>query len=385
MFKLIHAGFDSLYIAFKGALPDGDIARLKEAREKAEQRSNQEDVLVEIGPGKVPGHLASHGMRGGYAFVFDTGPVGEKWFFKANLDFQQWNIFAHPHAATLAALGYQGSRDQLLARLEQMGCRSTEHSINRADFAMDFSTDCFELHPEQFVAPPRTKIKPHLSEEQSPSLNYPASVFNGRRVESVTVGKMPGRQIIVYDKRGQAANRPKLFYWFDIWKIDRHDRSKNIWRVEIRAGKDELKEMWNIRTFDDLEAFIGDAYRHALNQVRYLEDGQTDTNVTRQELHPLWIAAQATLDHSLIDYRSGIAPGRIVEIAREEAKRLYGQNILGNAAGLAVTLGLTNDEIEARLPSILAECAEDAIRDPGLGIYKSAQRARERLYFIGRE
>lgn len=383
MFEPAYMGFDSLYVAFKGALPIETIARLKEVRDQAAER--QEDVLTEIGPGKVPGHLASHGLKGGYAFIFDTGPVGEQWLFKANSDPRQWNIFARPHAATLAALGYQGTKDQLFARLDQMGCRSTEHSINRVDFAMDFLSDFFELHPEQFVAPPRTKITPHFGEQQDLSSDHPSSVFSGRRVESVTVGRMPGRQIIVYDKRAQIASRPKLFYWFEIWKIACHDRSKGVWRVEIRAGKNELKETWNLRTFADLETSIGDVFQHALNQVRYVADGQTDSNVTRQELHPLWISAREALSHSLFDYRSGLTPGQVKETEREAALEYYRRNILGNAAGFAVAQGLSNEEIEERFSAILSGLAEDALRDPEGRVFKSAQRAREKLHFIAGE
>lgn len=95
-----------------------------------------------------------------------------------------------------------------------------------------------------------------------------------------------------------------------------------------------------------------------------------------------WLAVGDVLDRNLTDYRSGLTPGQVKEIEREAARERYRQNILGNAAGLVVTDGLSNEEIEARLPAILADCAEAAVRDPEGRIYKSAQRARERLHFI---
>ena len=64
---------------------------------------------------------------------------------------------------------------------------------------------------------------------------------------------------------------------------------------------------------------------------------------------------------------------------------MVGANGGGNAAGLAVALGLSNEEIEARLPAILADCADAAIRDPAGRVFKSTQRARERLHFIAGE
>jgi hypothetical protein len=249
---------------------------------------------------------------------------------------------------------------------------------------MDFRADAFELDDKRFVAHSRVKIKSHWSAEQNAVANQPTTVTNGRILESVTIGKMPGRQIIVYDKRKDAIAKRK-FHWFKLWGIDRRNPNAGIWRVELRAGKKELKDRWNIRTFQDFENSIGDVFNSAIENVRYLDSDQTDRNVTRQRLHPLWNAVSEVLARKLTDYRSGLTPGQVKEIARETALENYRQNVAGNAAGLAVALGLSNEEIEDRLPSILAGLGEDAVRDPQGRVFKSAQRARERLHFIGEE
>ena len=97
----------------------------------------------------------------------------------------------------------------------------------------DFLAGTFKLNLDRFIAHPRTKKRPHWGEiEPASDRNQPSAVCRGRRLESVTIGKMPGRQVIVYDKRREAIEQRKLF-WFKVWGIDRSDRSAEIWRVEL--------------------------------------------------------------------------------------------------------------------------------------------------------
>src|SRR4029077_1301274 len=114
------------------------------------------------------------------------------------------------------------------------------------------------------------KVRPYWGEvDGSMDRNQPSAVCRGRRLESVTIGKMPGRQIIVYDKRREVVEKRKLL-WFRVWGIDPHDTSVQVWRVEMRAGKKELKGRWQIRTFDDVDRAIGDVFLQALVDVRYI-------------------------------------------------------------------------------------------------------------------
>ncbi len=47
----------------------------------------------------------------------------------------------------------------------------------------------------------------------------------------------------------------------------------------MRAGKNELKDKYQIRNFSDFNAGIGDVIVNALQEVRYLDEGQHDRNV----------------------------------------------------------------------------------------------------------
>lgn len=379
MFKLLYAGFDTLDVAFAGALSPEALSALEASREEAQ--ANQYPSLLKIGPGKVRMHVYGHGMRGGYAFIADTGPLGAKWLFKKNLDPRQWNIFVSPAATMLLAYGYELARDRIFDELLAMGANISDHSVNRVDFAMDFQTLFFEARPEQFVAHSHTKVSPHWAKEASTSIDtQPTSVLRGRRVESVTIGKQPGRQIIVYDKRREAIERRKYF-WFETWGINPKDKTSEVWRVEIRAGKRELKDRYQIRKFDDIECQIGDVVKNALNEIRYLADQQSDSNVTRQALHPLWITAMLTVENDLAKFRSGVTPQRMANIINAHAQDQYLSLCIGNAIGLGVTHDLSVDEFFNELPVLLVEKISKKTQKSINKYEKAMLKTRNRLSF----
>lgn len=381
MYELLYAGFDTLDVAIAGALPKDALDTLEKAREAASE--SQEKVLTTIGPGKVDMHVYGHGMKGGYAYVVDTGPVSAIWKLKKNTDPNQWNIFVSPRATMLLAYGYEGTRDQLLETLAAMGARLTDHSINRADFAMDFRTYGFELHDDQFVAHSHTKVRPYWGKRENTDTdnNQPSAVLRGRRLESMTIGIQPGRQIIVYDKKREAIEKQKP-YWFKTWRVNRDDPELEVWRVEVRAGKRELKDKYQIRRFEDFDAGIGDVIVQALQDVRYLADRQGDSNVTRQELHALWIGAQDIASSNLTDLRSGLTPGQIVEIERELAIERYANLCLGNAIGWSVAQGLSDCEIATDLPDLVANHLSTSLRFKNGHVESSIKRARARLKLL---
>ncbi|PIE18123.1 MAG: hypothetical protein CSA65_05915, partial [Proteobacteria bacterium] len=81
---------------------------------------------------------------------------------------------------------------------------------------------------------------------------------NGKsgRYSSVTVGKNPGRQVTIYDKRAQVIAKRKPIWW-DIWNanlaregappLDPDAKSSQVWRIEVRAFKSCLKDRWGVR------------------------------------------------------------------------------------------------------------------------------------------
>lgn len=380
MIKLLHAGFDTLDVAFAGALPEDALDQLEQARQEAQE--SQEPSLITLGPGKVDMHVSGHGMRGGYAYLMDTGPLGAKWMVKRNADTRQWNLFASPRATTLLAHRFEGTRDLLRDQLEAMGAHVTDHAINRVDFAMDFRTQGFELHQDQFVAHSHTKVSPHWGKrDTAPDRDQPAAVVRGRRLESVTIGKQPGRQIIVYDKRREAIERQKPF-WFDTWGVDRDDPTLEVWRVEVRAGKKELKDKYRLRTFRDITNSIGDVLVNALQEVRYLADGQRDSNVTRQALHPLWREAQTTATRDLLAFRSGLTPDQVLDMERALVLDRHIGLCAGNAIAWGSAKGLPVTALPDHLPGLIAEALADRIAADERKTDQAYSRAQRRQRFL---
>lgn len=380
MYRLLHAGFDKLDIAFDGAVDPAVLECLRETQGRA--RESLTALPATLGPGKVKCLVQGYGMRGGYAFVIDTGPLGESIWVKDTLKSDQWPVFVSVHATALLAATFDQNEVRILETLKGLGMRIKTESVNRVDYAVDFATpDTFRLQVERFVAHARCKIKPHWGKKLSEDDNRPSAVLTGRGLESVTVGKMPGRQVIVYDKRREAIEKHKA-QWFEVWGVDRADPDLRVWRVEVRAGKDELKDRWNIRSFADIRAGFGDVVSRAVQDVRYLEDGQTDSNVSRQTLHPLWIAATDALSGKLIDSKAGLAPGRLKAILREEHAAMLRRQIVGLVGGWAVTEGLDDNQIHEDLPEHVGAAIEAATGDPRSAFWRNVRRKREENIFL---
>jgi hypothetical protein len=380
--ELLYAGFDTLEVSFQGALKSESLQILRNAKDEAAK--TREDQLIEIGPGKVDGHVPAHGMTGGYAFVFDTGFMGEQWTFMDSEDTSRWNIAVKVRAANLATHSYQEIKERMQQRLADMGCIVLQESIRRADFAMDFlMPEDFELNQDQVVAHSHSKVSSHWGEKDASSekQNHPSTVFRGRKLESITIGKMPGRQVIIYNKR-KAAIEKQTPFWFKVWNIAPKDTTKHVWRVEFRAGKKELKDKYNLRSFKDFEDSIGDVYCNTAEKVRYIDDGQAISNISRSRPHALWQAVADTLESNLFEYRSGLLPKQLKEIIREQQEEIYWQQIQGNIAGLAVVKGLEAYEIRTGYPQQISSTLASSINEEGGRFWKSFDRATSKLNFI---
>lgn len=377
-YRVLHRGWDSLDVAVQGALPGVALAALREAKARAVQAA--ESVYVELEG--VPCHVAETGARGGYAFRIDTGPAGELWTIKDNPDPQQWNIRVSVRAAQLAVDGYAEVKAALYARLKQWGAVVLSESVARVDFAVDFEAPEFLLRPDDFVCHSRATVAEHgrmiprAGDEADMAVSY-----KGRRPSSVTVGKMPGRQVIVYDKRREVLTTGGKSFWFDVWGTTR-DECPPVWRVEVRAGKNHLKD-WRITTFADLEERGGDMMNATMQAVRLIRPGGTDSNVTRAALHPLWQQAAAIVADAMADHVCGAERGRIVEGRREELRTMYGQQVIGLATGYAVTAGLSLAEAVDRLAAEVADEITAYVDGRSRDFRRKFDRATRRLFFIG--
>lgn len=357
--KPIYYNFDNLDVAFQGAIPQEMLNVLEAARLDAQ--ASRQPELLEWRSEKM--HVAGYGAPGGYAYRCDTGPVGATWFFSRNQSTSGWNIRVSLKANALASMGLGRVRAELYRFLEAIGAKISSEAISRVDYCMDFlasdiesaSGESFMLLPTAFVMHSHTSRTDHeLETKQSHGVSG--------RYTSVTCGKMPGRQVIVYDKTREIQERQKPEWW-NHWNAAREARglpplsgSERVWRVEIRAGKRHLKDRWGITSWADLDNKLGDLLSCAAAQIRYTNAITTDAERFRWPKHPLWDAVQATIASDLNEMTSGAEPAVIREIRRSELREMMESQIGGLLATWTHVTRLSPE------PTILAHAAARLVR-----------------------
>jgi len=374
--KMLYVGMDGLDVAFQGALGQRELNALEDAKERARAQSGP--VVLELGPGRVKVQVMPVGRKEGFAFTLDTGPDGELIWVKRSIDLQQWNLFVSVRSAALATLGYERVKNRLLARLNGMGARILSESINRVDVAVDFLAPGFQLDPAQFVAHPRCRRRQWGAMEETPGEECLVN-WHARAVSSVTIGAMPNRQVIVYDKRREAIDKRKL-HWFEIWGIPKDDKRLKVWRIEVRAGKNYLLD-FGLRTFDDLDRMCGDILRVATEQVRMLDAEDENPNVSRRRAAEIWNQARQAFLDVLAAPEEHVGPSKVRLLKRSEAWNCYVGMIGGMAASIAAAMGVQDDDPEAAAAIAYSAMRACFLNDPER--YKRAlKRARDRLVFI---
>lgn len=356
MYRVLHTGFDTLDIAFAGAFPKETLAILQNAKETAEHYNREQ--AVRIGPANIKMLVSASGMKGGYRYVMTNGPSGAIFAVKANADTREWNLFVSLRALRLLTLGYDGAKQWLFDTLADIGFAITDHSVNRLDYAIDISAPGFELDIESFVCPSRMKARLHWSKDRliDDDGNAPQSVVRGRQFESVTVGRMPNRQVILYDKR-RAAIDLKQPYWFDVWDIDRNDPSLSVWRVEIRAGRDALNKKLLRRHFDAVEAYIREYLTTAAQDIRYVDRRHMQANVSRVPDHPLWSTAREALHDLPLNDPPPLTEKDVLEAIRQQRLEMAEKQFGGNLINALVLAGTAPEDIAADLPSMAKRAA----------------------------
>jgi len=351
MMHVLYRNFDGLDVSFKGAMPAAVLQTLAAAKAKAQEQ--KEDAFTLLGPKRIPVHVAETGMKGGYAFRFDTGPFGAIWSVADSLDPERWNIRASVKSLALADGGYRGAKAQLLGLLTDLCAvgqdeKLPEERISRFDFCVDFALPWFQPDPEHIVCHSHTTRRVHRSWEGE-------TVNRGKRIESLTIGNMPGRQAILYDKTKEIIAHAKP-YWWHYWNLDPEQYEGEVWRVEVRAGKAEL-DNWNLRSFGNFERIAGAVIEGTLEAIRYAEP-TSDTKASRWPSHPLWVACLSAADDALAPYKSAVTRGKVIEGLRADAIERFANMFPGLLASYAHLLGYDISE----LPTVLERVEKDVIR-----------------------
>jgi hypothetical protein len=204
------------------------------------------------------------------------------------------------------------------------------------------------------------------------------TVARGGRIESVTIGKMPGRQVTVYDKTREIVAHEKL-YWWDLRGLDKEQFQGEVWRIEIRAGKAEL-DNWNLRSFGNLERIAGAVAEHILESVRYASPN-ADTEASRWPLHPLWSLVMEAVNDGLSAYSAKAERGKIIEGLRLDMIEHFQGLLPGLIASYGHLRGYQPNDLESVLDMVDDEILRFASKNPR-AMADKFRRAEERYAFL---
>lgn len=367
---ILHSGFDKAEIAFNGALSGKLRSALEGAKERA--AATMQPELISLGG--VDCWVKEKGGAGGYKFVWETAD-GIMWALKDSDQPADWNIRAVVPAALCAIEGLEGVEAALYGHLKAWRAKVTDESIARLDYAVDFMAEGFWIDPTRIVCHSRCNVAEHESEGETDGL---AVHWTNRRAQSITIGKMPGRQVIVYDKTREVRATGKGL-WYELWGFCPVGASR-VWRVEVRGGKDYLQRA-RVRTFADAYERIGTVFETALREVRLVADPNV-TNISRAATDPAWSAVTERTAERLEDHAGVVSWGRYVEGRREEIAATYRKQILGCAWGYAVTLGKSAQEAVDTMADEIGEDIAFLWDGDRARVLDAFRRTRARLKFL---
>ncbi len=379
MVDLVYQGVDSLDVAIQGAASSEMLKVFETARNEAEADPyNQHGVRLILGQCNRAFVIKAHGKKGGYRYTAVDERTGSIFSIKNETRPQMWNIFVSTRAHSLLSRGYEGMKEQIGSCLSALEVFPHEYRVNRIDYALDFLAPDFILDMANFVAPKSSKVSPyfamdkHLDDHgdtlnEGPTDQPVGSVMRGGRFESVTVGKMPGRQIIVYDKT-QAAKAQQTPYWFPAWGLEPDNPSHRVWRVEIRAGRNGWKSLLGTtgqRTYETIEALLQPFMIRALEEIRYVTNRANVSNVTRATNHPLWDAAQRAVANLPHNPKPPLKPRYVIELMRKKRSAMALAQGFGNLNNYFILQGHTPKEIGKNYTSLTADSAKAYVEEIG--------------------
>lgn len=362
--RLIYQNLDRLEVSFQCAVPSGIREQLERAKAEALQARTR--AYAEMGSNKLQVMVLETGAKGGYTYQFSTGHDGALWLIGNRDDRNQWNVRVIVSSLCLALYGYYGAKERLLKVLkedlkavgpdDQAG--EPIERVSRVDYCLDFlleEAEIFAPNQNNFVCAGRTK--------KGVILDSPIQLEGiGRVVEYIRIGKMPNRQIVIYNKTREISASHKSFWW-QIWDLNKEEIKTDIWRIEIRAGKKELN-IWNFRSFKNLEEMLGDVVKLTLEEYRYTEPNSNDLNMTRWPMALIWQMAIKASEKDLLNYSSKASRKKVLNEFRNTVITNYKRLITGIFIGYTAVTGKDIGEIPGVLELVCDEILDQASNNP---------------------
>jgi hypothetical protein len=295
--------------------------------------------------------------------------MGETWFFKRPSTLKDpWGVRVSCNALPLAMGGLTKVRQQIEATLAALGMtvKPGDEAIARVDVACDILAPHFVADRDCVVAHGQTTIKDITPEMMQ-------VVGRSGRVESITIGKNPNRQVVIYDKRAEVIAKSKG-YWWPIWNaaladqglppLDPKDReSSAVWRLELRAYKRHLKDKWGVTTWGDLREKLPEILHYTLCDIRYTQP-TADTNRARWPDHPIWGLAHEAFGRDMSDLASMVDRAVIDDLLRARSDEALRAQITSSLLSRAALHKVADAQIETFSRGTLDQLLRDWKRNP---------------------
>jgi len=287
--------------------------------------------------------ISGSGASGGYQYTVDTGPLGAIWFFKDGVRSDPWGCRVSIKSLPLALFGAAEMKQRCDEFLHRLGCQPsiTACRISRVDYAFDIIIPGFELNPDLIVCHSKSTKTDYREMETNQS---------GETITGVRVGKMPGIQLGIYDKRRDAIAKKK-FYWWDIWSQNagyKIETDTVIWRFEVRAGRKAIESYFNNNTWEMIGNALGNLLANVCSRIRMVSPG-SDTNRSRWPDHSIWSDIRNYLRNLPMDGSCTLEPAEILEQLEQERRDQLFSQLLGLEMSAAASMGHTEKTYDAFL------------------------------------
>lgn len=306
MIDILHSGFDGLTFTVSTDIPPAFAQELASA--KAFAKETHADCILDLG--KIKLSVTATGARG---FTCHTGDLGAVWLIQdpENPIPNNPMIKVDFRAMGLALHGLDGAEEHFRDCMEafEIPYVETQLRVSRVDFAVDVLAPWFEPNREALVVPAHTKVSELTGADETETL------ASSSRVTGLRAGAIANRQLAIYDKRLEVMQK-KNAGWLTIWNQARLDTGKpeldlkdrfasQIWRFEMRLGSKQLRNRYEMRSWQDLRETIGDAFNEFFEKIRYCTP-TGDTNRARWPVQPIWAAVRDRVADSLLEHSTGV-------------------------------------------------------------------------------
>jgi hypothetical protein len=282
---LIAHNWDSVQEAFKVGIPEELAARLEKGKQEAIEKHEGQGSLFSFG--------------GQWFQIWAGASQGNKWVLEDD-DIQihfgpparDWPVTVRYLSAGLWEHGFQAVKDRVVGLLEKECIPAGDEPrrlsdwchVSRADYAFDF-------YSPKFTAEMNAKrVRENVLATSGVKIGV---VGPSTHDETLTIGMCrAGLVIQVYNKGTEITEASGKTWMFKVWEREGYyppddQKAKDVWRVEIRFGKEFLKDR-NIRTFEALQNHISELIADAIFRRRLVKKNKRDANKARWPLHPLW-------------------------------------------------------------------------------------------------